>query len=566
MKKISLLFLIFISNISLLFSQTKTFTVDCNASAGSFKNLTSVNVGPNSAAAGTAAECYKSIGVDMIRTHDYHGPCDFWGYTSFFNYFTQKFNYAFNSSLDTGYHWTSTDAQIKKITDAGMSPFFRLGISFPGGGVSPASPRPRDSDSLNFKTFAGICKKTAAHYTAGWDTGYYYSIPYWEVWNEPNNGASWAVTKPDAVSSFYLMYKQVSDSIKSLNPALKVGGPGTSRDAFFTTASPVFVLKPDYISRFFHYCDSANAALDFYSFHSYNKANPYHVKLLADTIAYYLDQNSFKTTELVVSEMNRISQDSLANSPKGCPYLTSALISALDSRISKIFWYRGVDLGPLCDVDNGTTPNLKVAGYAYKLFNSVCDSTPLRLGATGTEVNTTNINDTTKNLMIVAGKESSNKTVKILISNLASTYSGFDLNVTNLPWTSNDMIEQTIEKVAGANYTVSTSPPVNGSANMLIQIPSVAKESVYLVTLKKKSSSGIFSFDSRNKTLTVFPNPANYVINFSETLENINIYNVYGQQMLPQIKSGKSISVKELNNGIYFIPSNNGVAKFIVEH
>ena len=56
------------------------------------------------AAAGTAAECYKSIGVDMIRTHDYHGPCDFWGYTSFFNYFTQKFNYAFNSSLDTGYH------------------------------------------------------------------------------------------------------------------------------------------------------------------------------------------------------------------------------------------------------------------------------------------------------------------------------------------------------------------------------------------------------------------------------------------------------------------------------
>lgn len=565
MKKIHL-FIVAACNIGLLFSQTKTFTVDFNTNAGAFKKLTGVNTGPNSAASGTAAECYKNIGVEMVRTHDYHGPCDYWGYTSFFSYAKQKFNYGFKSHIDTGYHWSTTDAQINKITSEGMSPFFRLGISFPGGGVSPASPRPRDADTTNFTTFAGICKRTAMHYTAGWNAGYTYSIPYWEVWNEPNNGASWSIASANAASSFYLMYKQVADSIKSFNPALKVGAPGTSRDAFFTAASPVFVLKPDYISRFFHYCDSANVPLDFYSFHSYNKANPYHIKLLADTISYYLNQNGFNNTELVVSEMNRISQDSLSNSPKGCPYLTSALISALDSRITKIFWYRGVDLGPLCATDVGSTANLRLSGYAYRLFNTVCDSTPFRITSTGTEVNTTNINDTTKNVMIVAGKQSTTNTVKILISNLASTYTNFSINVNNLPWGAGDKIEQTIEKVVGSGYTTSTSAPVNGSTNMVIQIPSVAKESVYLVILKKQAATGISSIETESNKLTIFPNPANSTINFSEQLENIKVYTIYGQLVLPQIKSAKSISVNELSNGIYFIHSDNAVLKFSVDH
>ncbi len=61
---------------STVFAQSQLVTIDCSVKTGIPKNLLNVNAGPDNSMMG-----YKDIGIHMIRTHDYYGPCDYWTYT-----------------------------------------------------------------------------------------------------------------------------------------------------------------------------------------------------------------------------------------------------------------------------------------------------------------------------------------------------------------------------------------------------------------------------------------------------------------------------------------------------
>jgi photosystem II stability/assembly factor-like uncharacterized protein len=69
-----------------------------------------------------------------------------------------------------------------------------------------------------------------------------------------------------------------------------------------------------------------------------------------------------------------------------------------------------------------------------------------------------------------------------------------------------------------------------------------------------------------NKGFSLYPNPTSGQLNFSETLYNIEVLNVYGQRVLPIILSSDNISVSELSDGIYFIISKNTARKFIIKN
>ena len=564
MKKHLLLIIGFVCS-SISFSQTKTFTVDFSTSNSNIRKLTSVNMGPNNVTTtGTSTLCYKNIGVDMIRAHDYHGPCDYNGYTKFYNSQTKTFDSNFNTDLSTNYLWSATDTQIDEIVNSGQTPFFRLGISYPSGGsITPITPMPKDADGVNFKTFAGICKKTAMHYTDGWDNGSYNYIPYWEVWNEPNLALFWDL---DSVETYYRMYKQVSDSIKAFDVNLMIGGPSAAKNAFYTTKSPELVLDHKYISNFFEYCKNNDAKLDFYSFHSYDRKNPYAIRQLADSIQYYLDLSGFTATELMVTETNMDKDNALGyqNSGKGCAFITSTLIAALDTRIKGVFWYRGVDIGLLCNADESGSSNLSLNAYSYKMFNELSDNTPLRITTTGDEVITNNINDTTLNLMLVAGKEITNKEVKVLISNLKSNYTDFKLDVNNLPWKSSDLITVKVEKLNSSGF-LTTTEQINGGSKLTVNISSITSESTYLVTLTRESPNEVLMVNFDNKPI-VFPNPSDDVLNFSENLKNIEIYDLNGKLIFEKIPFANKISTQNLQNGVYFIKTENSNLKFVVQH
>lgn len=68
---------------------------------------------------------------------------------------------------------------------------------------------------------------------------------------------------------------------------------------------------------------------------------------------------------------------------------------------------------------------------------------------------------------------------------------------------------------------------------------------------------------SKEKQISLFPNPADNIISFSEALRNITVYDANGQIVLRKNELTNAISVKELAVGSYFIQSEKGILKFI---
>jgi beta-mannanase len=68
------------------------------------------------------------------------------------------------------------------------------------------------------------------------------------------------------------------------------------------------------------------------------------------------------------------------------------------------------------------------------------------------------------------------------------------------------------------------------------------------------------------KAFVIFPNPTSGVLNFSEPLQYIEVLDVYGQLLLKKNEKTSEILVGNYKDGIYFIKSNKGLTKFIINH
>lgn len=79
-------------------------------------------------------------------------------------------------------------------------------------------------------------------------------------------------------------------------------------------------------------------------------------------------------------------------------------------------------------------------------------------------------------------------------------------------------------------------------------------------------TTGTEEMEPLSNEVTIYPNPTNNELNFSETLTKFEVYNIFGQLIILESKSANKISVIDLPNGMYFIRTNKSVIKFIVEH
>jgi len=454
------------------YPQTKTFTVDFNSTRGQLKNMTGVNVGPDKSVQG-----YIFSGVKWVRTHDYYGPCDYQTYTNYFDPYTQTFNASFDPYNTANYSWAASDSKMDTLVRFGLTPYFRLGYSWPQLGrefLIPTFP-PVDPGATTYYKFAGICKATVMHYTAGWNSGYNYDIPYWEVLNEPDNSVFWKGTAND----YYNVFKTVSDTLKAYNPNLKVGGPAV-------TPATLVVPNKAFLHNFIEFCKNNNVKLDFYSFHMYGMVNPYCLKSYADTVRSLLDKNGFTNAECHITEINRelTTNSPYNNSAKGAAYIASTLITAQESAIDKYIWYRGNQLpGSLFLDDTGVEPNLTINAYSYKMMNYLVNETPIKLSSTGNEVIELNRSKDTTNLMILGGKSAAGDKVYVLISNFKSSYKQFDVVLNNLPWNSSQTIEITKNTIQTGNKYGETKTLVAGNNSISVTITAVDSPSVFLLRL-----------------------------------------------------------------------------------
>jgi hypothetical protein len=68
-----------------------------------------------------------------------------------------------------------------------------------------------------------------------------------------------------------------------------------------------------------------------------------------------------------------------------------------------------------------------------------------------------------------------------------------------------------------------------------------------------------------NSLVSIYPNPSNAgLVNFSEQLTNVNLYNTVGQLML-SANTAKKLDISTLSAGIYMLTSTQGMSKLIVE-
>jgi xylan 1,4-beta-xylosidase len=200
---------------------------------------------------------------------------------------------------------------------------------------------------------------------------------------------------------FYSLYKKTTRALKSVDPALRVGGDAI---AFAYNPGP-------YREGFVDYCVVHKIPLDFYSWHTYadRSADPYDGVRIAKNIREILDARGRAKTESVLSEWNLTPDFTEAEKARlrgveNAAFIGAALSYFQDSAIDHADFYRGDAAWMGLFALDGSY--FKTA-YTFKAMGEMLE-TPQRLAVQGTD---------TFGFAALAGRSADGNTVQILISN-----------------------------------------------------------------------------------------------------------------------------------------------------
>ena len=118
-------------------------------------------------------------GIPYSRLHDVGGVFGGGRFVDIPNVFR---NFDADETDPKNYDFTFTDHLITALVEAGVEPYYRLGITIENQAYIKAyhTYPPKDPEK-----WARICEHIIRHYTEGWAEGFRYKITYWEIWNEP---------------------------------------------------------------------------------------------------------------------------------------------------------------------------------------------------------------------------------------------------------------------------------------------------------------------------------------------------------------------------------------------
>ena len=110
---------------------------------------------------------------------------------------------------------------------------------------------------------------------------------------------------------------------------------------------------------------------------------------------------------------------------------------------------------------------------------------------------------------------------------------------------------------------------VTSGCDFLTQAFTVYVKAVYEGNVESEAISytingpALAANDITNSGLTIFPNPAKDILNFSEEISNITISDLSGKVVKQIYSSQKSINVSKLSKGSYIITGNSKSGKLI---
>ena len=250
-------------------------TIDVNQTVGKIKPMHATGQPPlNGVGRGSyqAFHYLSEIGTPFSRLHDVGGVFGGNRYVDVPNIF-RDFNADENDPAS--YDFAFTDTLITALYEAGIEPYYRLGVTIENHAEIKAYHIYPPAD---YEKWARICEHIVAHYIDGWADGYHYNLRYWEIWNEPDDGHGingrfsmmWLGTAED----YYRLYDVTAKHLKARFPQIKVGGYGAI-GFYAVTADPKSVTpNQQYYMDFFHgfirYIKEHNTPIDFFSWHSYS--------------------------------------------------------------------------------------------------------------------------------------------------------------------------------------------------------------------------------------------------------------------------------------------------------
>ncbi len=215
-------------------------------------------------------------GIPFSRLHDVGGVFGGGRFVDIPNIFR---NFEADETDPANYDFTFTDHLLKAIVEAGVEPYYRLGITIENHAyIKPYRTFPPQDP----EKWARICEHIIRHYTQGWADGYHYNIRYWEIWNEPEvqNQMMWCGTDEE----YYHLYDVTAKHLKKCFPHLKIGGYASCG---FYAIAPKVKIDPEtnlpgtvpptdhennlmhFFYGFFEYIKAHGSPIDFFSWHTY---------------------------------------------------------------------------------------------------------------------------------------------------------------------------------------------------------------------------------------------------------------------------------------------------------
>lgn len=237
----------------------------------------------------------SEAGIPFSRLHDVGGLFGSYRFVDVPNIFR---DFDADEKDPANYDFTFTDLLLENLVEAGVEPYFRLGVTIECQAhikyfrIEP----PKDMEK-----WARICEHIVRHYTEGWANGYHYKITYWEIWNEPDDCSCqpcWRGTNAE----YYNLYTITAKHLKSCFPNIKVGGYASCGCYGIDTATDRDKGGRDFFWGFFEHLKTNDAPIDFFSWHAYEDVTE--ISVMDAWIRQELDKLGFSHVEMHLNEWN----------------------------------------------------------------------------------------------------------------------------------------------------------------------------------------------------------------------------------------------------------------------
>lgn len=162
-------------------------------------------------------------------------------------------------ALEPVFCFTNIDKIYDFLLSIGMKPFVELGFMpecLASGTKTLFHYKANTTPPRDYAQWSSLIVRFLEHVIARYGRDEVRSW-YFEIWNEPNLGGPdspfgfWAATKEE----YWKLYDVTAAAVKSVDPALRVGGPATSNNAW--------------LPEFLQHCRESGAPVDFVSTHHY---------------------------------------------------------------------------------------------------------------------------------------------------------------------------------------------------------------------------------------------------------------------------------------------------------